>query len=1630
MALVGISIENEFYAPYYVDTLLSKDVDVKSKETEEKPAYELLEKIQQEYFQVRNRVERTTNQQEKYELQSDLIRKLLSILGYEYKIDFKLLDDDRILPIVAEVKKNSGEPYVWILSAFNLGIETSDILSLEINQEQINEINSTYLLNSKVQKGKKSSREPQVVQGNLEELLNDAIFAQNAPPKWVILINMEQIVLIDRYKWNASRLIRFDLAKLLEERDKKSLMVTANLLHRESIVLKDGTCLLDIIEEKSYRHSYSISENLKFALREAIEILGNEAIYYWQKSGKRVFDNQKQKEQGVVEIDPQQLKKECLRWIYRLLFLFYIEARPDLGYIPMGSDVYRQGYSLEALRDVELAKLTEEDEENYYLDWSIRLLFELLWSGYPLDKQKQLTTENPSLADTPIHKTFRLPSLQSHLFDPKNTEMLNEVKFRNVALQKIIRLMSLSTQEGKRGRISYAQLGVNQLGEVYEGLLSLSAFLAQEDLYEVQPWNKKESGDESEEQEEEDLETNERGNVTRGKTVKAKENLKQDLEVAYFIPEHRMDEFKQEELVIDWEKGEFRKHPKGKFLFRLAGRDREKSASYYTPQSLTKCLVKYALKELLEGKQADDILELTICEPAMGSAAFLNEVIDQLAETYLERKQKEKGELISHEQAMREQQKIKMLLADRNVFGIDKNPIAMELAEVSLWLNCIYASEADKDNIFIPWFGFQLQCGNSLIGARRQIYYLNNITEKKKSKSSKNTKWYEQEPEQLSLGKNLPKGGIFHFLLGDPGMANYTDKIIKKMTGENLKKIDNWRKEFCQELTDEQGSYAHTLSERIDKLWHHYAQELKRIRKRTTDSLNIWGQEEEKKQEIALEKKDKIHDQEKLAEGIENATSYRRLKLVMDYWCALWFWPIEKAEELPDREQFFCDLAIILGETEMLLDSNRQLSLFPETQTPQEGEEFINQWGFVNLNKLKQKNIRLQIVDEVVNNQRFFHWELEFADIFWERGGFDLILGNPPWIKMEWKEGGILGDYDPRIAIRNLSASELAKKREELFDRHPGLRAAYIQEYQEISGTKNFLNAEQNYPLLKGSQTNLFKCFLPQGWRYTREGGVSAFLHPEGVYDDPKGGRLRRAIYQRLRYHFQFVNVKKLFQEVMIWVTYSINIYSSKKANTLFESISNLYISKTVDECLEHDGKGEVKGIKDESDKWNVQGHKERIITVNRERLNLFAQLYDEGGTPGEEARLPTLHSQQLIQVLEKFAAQERRLGDLQGEYFATVMFDETNAVKKDQTIKRNTQFAQGAEQLILSGPHFFVGNPLNKTPRKVCRLSSDYDVIDLTQIPPDYLPRTNYVPDCTPRDYLDRTPRVPWGEQKPVTDFYRVVARGMLSQSGERTYISCLVPPHCGHINGVQSVIFKETKVLLNAVSFSISIIADLYIKTTGRSNLHYTWENLPLINGSPSLHIRTLALNCLTQYYGDLWEENWHNEYTQESWSKPQDPRLNNNFFSQLTPFWQRNNALRTDYERRQALLEIDVLAAMSLGMTLDELNTIYRVQFPVMQQKEKNTYYDMNGRIVFTVQKKGSVGVGLPRKGNPKTKSPGWEDIKDMTTGTVEVPIVNQTLSNNPANQSIIYQAPFEKCDRIEDYSKAWDYFRSLD
>ncbi len=121
----------------------------------------------------------------------------------------------------------------------------------------------------------------------------------------------------------------------------------------------------------------------------------------------------------------------------------------------------------------------------------------------------------------------------------------------------------------------------------------------------------------------------------------------------------------------------------------------------------------------------------------------------------------------------------------------------------------------------------------------------------------------------------------------------------------------------------------------------------------------------------------------------------------------------------------------------------------------------------------------------------------------------------------------------------------------------------------------------------------------------------------------------------------------------------------------------------------------------------------------------------------------------------------------------------------------------------------------------------------------------------------------------------------------------------------------------------------------------------------------------------------------------------------------------------------MEIDVLVSRALGLTLEELLTVYRVQFPVLRQYEAETFYDMNGRIVFTVSK-GLSGVGFPRKENKKKGIIGWEDIREMQSGTVERTVEDDTVPGGPVERTIEYVAPFAGMDREEDYRTAWEEF----
>jgi hypothetical protein len=219
-------------------------------------------------------------------------------------------------------------------------------------------------------------------------------------------------------------------------------------------------------------------------------------------------------------------------------------------------------------------------------------------------------------------------------------------------------------------------------------------------------------------------------------------------------------------------------------------------------------------------------------------------------------------------------------------------------------------------------------------------------------------------------------------------------------------------------------------------------------------------------------------------------------------------------------------------------------------------------------------------------------------------------------------------------------------------------------------------------------------------------------------------------------------------------------------------------------------------------------------------------------------------------------------------------------------------------------------------------------------------------------------------------------------------------------------------------------SIPFDYLVKSTGKQNLHGLLNEMPSLipDKNSLLHVaiaqRSLALNAVSKYYNSLLDE------------------FECDFDIKVNP-------LKNHLERRKAIIEIDVLTSISFGLSLEDLQTVYRSEFWVLYQNEQDTYYDSNGRIVFTPSK-GLVGVGLPRTArksdladgtrygiqsadrNEQGIALGWNDIAHMATGTVSKTFMDDTLPGGPREKTIEYVAPFFKPDREEDYRVAWGFF----
>ncbi|MEI6544933.1 MAG: hypothetical protein WCL60_15575, partial [Methylococcales bacterium] len=468
--LTGINNENEFYSHHYLSAIFEGDLkDTFTQWQNQEDAYReaikitgekndvfaetrapwiRLRSLGQDFFQLQNQLEKEKEPSSRLQRQHQFFAKLLTALGYHWAPTLKPLNGSGDLPVLAEVAQGNN-PALWVIAAVNLNTRTDDnddVLSLTLQAEQYPQDHD---------------KQPALLKLSIEDLINKEIFGLDHAPRWLLVLSEARVLLIDRSKWPEKRLLSFDLAEIFGRKEDSTLKAMTALVFKDHLTPEQGLCLMDSLDENAHKHAFAVSEDLKYALRECVELLGNEAIRYWREVRK----------EKIYTLDrADTLSLECLRYMYRLLFLFYIEARPELGYVPINANNYLKGYSLESLRDLEMMPLhSAEAQQGTYISDSIQLLFALIDQGYT-------PPANADVFGNADVNAFSITPLKSHLFDPKMTPTLNSVRFPNQLMQRIIQLMSLSKPStgrfARRGRISYAQLGINQLGAVYEALLS------------------------------------------------------------------------------------------------------------------------------------------------------------------------------------------------------------------------------------------------------------------------------------------------------------------------------------------------------------------------------------------------------------------------------------------------------------------------------------------------------------------------------------------------------------------------------------------------------------------------------------------------------------------------------------------------------------------------------------------------------------------------------------------------------------------------------------------------------------------------------------------------------------------------------------------------------------------------------------------------------------------------------------------------------------------------------------------------------------------------------------------------------------------------------------------------------
>lgn len=1297
-----------------------------------------------------------------------------------------------------------------------------------------------------------------------------AAFRSDEPPAFIVVQAGQWVLLAEAQRWAEGRYLAVDLLVATERRDDKrggELDRAAAILGRQALLPDaDGNIWWTSVLEDSVKHTVGVSKDLREGIRLSIEIIANDVV-------------RRRADRGLPlgEIDAQQLAKHSLRFLYRILFLLYAEASPEMRVLPSGAPEYGEGYGLDRLRELTLTELVSPTAKSgTHLYESLAKLFRLVDRGHhPRTPVAGDGTDDPAPG-------LEFNALRADLFSPAATALIDQVGLSNEATQQVLQHLLLSKESkgrkgSDRGFISYAELGINQLGAVYEGLMSYTGFFADEDLYEVAKNGDPEKG-------------------------------------SWVVPVTRADHLSESDFVTVEDEATGERvpviHRQGTFVFRLAGRERQQSASYYTPEVLTKFVVSQALKELLDqnGKRTtpEEILQLTICEPALGSGAFAIEAVRQLAAEYLKRQQEDRGEVIDADQYQVELQKVKAYLALHQVYGVDLNATAVELAEISLWLDTMVAG------LQAPWFGLHLRRGNSLIGARRAVYPPASLAKKA---------WLKEVPKDVPLGDEIG-AGIHHFLLPSEGWGAVIDTPeAKTYAPDKREELRLWRNGIRSSPSATIKKRLAALAQRVETLWELTLRRLTIAEAEIRRDIDVWGLDTNDPSGAAVTREEieaVLHD--------ENG-AYRRLRRVMDAWCALWSWPLTTDIEPPDWDQWVGGLEAILGVPPKAgkFERHGQISLagdlsWQDLDLAEDNDRTFAQ--ALSISKTLDGFPWLGVAADIAELQGFFHWELDFAPVFL-RGGFDLQVGNPPWVRPEWDEIGVLAEFDPWWALMDKPAEAIkARKRAEVLA-GPSALLEFLDERASQTGSIAHLGSSVDRPSLTGLRPDLYRCFMERTWRSMATAGVIGLIHPDSHLTEMRARVLRRETYRRFRRHWAFKNNAYIFSEISDKRDFGVHIYGMYRNQIDFLHAGWIYHPDVLERSLQHDGSGRAPGVRDDDDRWDMRPHRERIIHVDETVLIGWSALIDEPGTPPEEARMLYPVNRASAMVLDKIATAPR-IGFVDFEW--TAGWDESSDRKRG-FFKSGSDTPRRWQDVILQGPHITVATPLYQQPNPNPKSRQDTTLIDLDSIGEDFIPRTNYQVAKSFDEYISAYPKT---GGRPSSDRFRLAWREMCDSATVRTLHPALIPAGPAHVGGLFSLSTVDSSDLGVIAGFTASITADFLIKVMGVGHIKVaTLDKIPHVRDHPleaQLLLRVLRLNCLGRPYGPLWEELYNEFWQQDSWV----PHIGVDYvgrsgLGEVGPEWEWATPLRRAADRRQALVEIDAIVAIMLSITVEELLTI---------------------------------------------------------------------------------------------------------